>query len=129
MKMTVSLEKKNYVNLSKGAHKQRLCNLQKSLLLVKIIHCFQRKTPKCKYWVLKVLYLENQMLCTGWLKNDSLCLRLQCSSECCVAVNVMDWDLTYKDLMKLILSCQLSISIKIYLRSLSYQHHSQECFF
>ena len=25
------------------------------------------------------------MICSGWLKNDSLCLRLKCSSECCVA--------------------------------------------
>ena len=51
--------------------------------LTKIIYCFQRKTPKRKYWVLKVLCLDTQFLCSGWLKNVSLCLRLYCSSKCC----------------------------------------------
>ena len=41
-----------------------------------IICYIQRKTPKCKYWVSKVLCPETQMVCSGWLKNDSLCLRL-----------------------------------------------------
>ena len=50
-----------------------------------MIYCFQRKTPKCKYWVLKVLCLETQMVCSGWLKNDSLCLRLRRSSKYYVA--------------------------------------------
>ena len=31
---------------------------------------------KCKYWVLTVLCLETQMVCSDWLKNDSLYLRL-----------------------------------------------------
>ena len=61
------------------------CNLQKSLLLARILYWFQGKTPRCKYWVLKVLYLETQMVYSGWLKNDSLCLRIKHSSKCSAA--------------------------------------------
>ena len=38
------------------------------------MHCFQRKTPKSKYWVVKVLCLETQLVGSVWLKNDSLCV-------------------------------------------------------
>ena len=78
-------EKKDYVSVSKGVYKQKLCKLQKSLLLGRVIYCFLRKSPKCKYWVVKVLCLETQMECSGWLKNDSLRFRLQRSSKCCVS--------------------------------------------
>ena len=40
------------------------------------------------------------MVCSGQPKNYSLCLRLQNSSKCHVASDAMDWDLTYKDLIK-----------------------------
>ena len=101
MKMTIlvgSCLKKRHVG--KGVHKWKLCNLQESLWLARIICCFQTKTPKCKHWVIKVLYLQTQMVCSGWLRNDLLCLRLQCSSKRC---DVMDWDLTDKDLIKKII--------------------------
>ena len=52
------LEKKDFVNVSKGVHKQKL-------QLAKVF-----VTCKCKYWVVKVLCLETQMLFSGWLKND-----------------------------------------------------------
>ena len=58
---------------------------KKSLQLARIIYYFQRNTPKCKQWVFKVLYLETQTVCSGRLKNYSLCLCLQCSSKCCNA--------------------------------------------
>ena len=38
------------------------------------MHCFQGKTPKSKYWVVKVLCLETQIVGSAWLKNDSLCV-------------------------------------------------------
>ena len=44
-----------------------------------MIYCFESKTRKCKYWVLKVLCLDTQMMCPGWLKNDSR------SPKCCIA--------------------------------------------
>ena len=98
---TMSVWVKEYINEN--------CNLQK----------FYRKTPKCKYWVLKVLYLETQMVCSGWLKSDSLCLRMKRSSKCCAAC-WCNW-------RKLCLA--LSIFIKNYLPSFLYHHHSQEHFF
>ena len=45
----------------------------------------KKKLHKYKYWDLKVLRLETQMVCSGWLKNDSVCLRFKRSSKCCVA--------------------------------------------
>ena len=78
-------KKKEYVSVSNGVHKKNfaackgLCNLQELYI------AFKKKTPKCKYWVLKDLCLEAQILCPGWLKNDSLDLRLKRSSKCCVA--------------------------------------------
>ena len=77
-------EKKNYVSVNKGVNNQKLCNLQKSLKLPMIIYCFQRATPKWIYWVLKDLCLETQRVCSEWLRNDSLCFRLQRSSKCVV---------------------------------------------
>ena len=77
------LEKKDYVSMSEGVHKQKL-QLAK-VFVTGILYWFQRKAPKCKYWVLKVLYLETQMVCSGLLKNDSLCLRMKRSSKCCTA--------------------------------------------
>ena len=73
------LEKKDYVSVSKTATCKRLCNLQE------FFTAFTKKTPECKYWVLKVLWLETQMVCSGWLKNDSLGLRMKRSSKCCVS--------------------------------------------
>ena len=72
MKMVISVvpEKKDYISVRKGVDNQKLWNLQNFLQLARIIHCFQRKTSKCKYWALKVLCLETQMVWSGWLKND-----------------------------------------------------------
>ena len=54
------------------------------------------------------------MMCSGRLKNDSLCLRLQCESKFCVAsrCNGQEFDIQRPDLITLL---ALSISIKIYL--------------
>ena len=79
---------------------KKLCNLHKSLKLARTTYCFQRKTPKCKYWVLKVLCLEIQMVHFSWLKNQSLCLRLYRSSKCCNARRCNGLGSTYKDLIK-----------------------------
>ena len=78
------LEKNGYVSVSKGVHKQKL-QLAKVFATCKNFILLQRKTPKCKYWVLKVLCLETEMVCSGWHKNDSLCLPMKHSSKCCAA--------------------------------------------
>ena len=43
------------------------------------------------------------MMCSGQLKNDSFCLPLQRSSNVMLLVDAMDWNLTYKDLIKKII--------------------------
>ena len=105
------------------------CLKKKTMLMwVKeyMICCFQRKTSKCKYWVLNVLCFETQMVCSGWLKHDSLCLCFQRSSKCLVGgrCNGLELDTQTPDQINFVY-----ISIKIYLRSLLYHHYSQEYFF
>ena len=98
-------EKKGYVSKSKGVHKQKLCQLQKSLQLARIIYCFQTKTPKSKYWSHKNLHLRPKWcVLTGSKMTHSVCV---CNTyqNIVLLVNVVDWDLTYKDLLKLTLSC------------------------
>ena len=68
----------------------KTCNLQKSLKLARIKYCFQRKTPKIKYWVLKFLCLETQMVCFVCSAHQNVFL----------LVDAVDWESTYKDLMK-----------------------------
>ena len=63
------LEKKDYFSVSKGVHKQKT-QLAKVFVTCKNFTLLS-KTPKCKYCVLKVLCLETQIVCSGWLKNDS----------------------------------------------------------
>ena len=77
-------KKQNYVRVNKEVQNQKLYNIQESFLVARIIYCFQRKTIKCKSWVLRFLCLETKIMCSGWLKNDSLCLSLQHSLKCCV---------------------------------------------
>ena len=108
MKMTISvgrcLKRKIYVSVSKGVHQQKLCNLRKFSQIARIVLCFQRKAPKCKYWVIKVLSLETQMVCSGWLENDSLILLLERWSKCWVA-SPCSWLGFDIETLKLTLSC------------------------
>ena len=78
--MTISVgtyEKEDYVRVSKGVHKQKL-QLAKVFVTWKNFILLSKKNIQIKYWVLKVLCLETQMVSSGWLKNDSLCLRMKC---------------------------------------------------
>ena len=93
-------EKQDYVSVNKEVQNQKLCNIQESLLLARIIYCFQRKTIKCKSWALKFLCLETKIMCSGSLKNYSLCLSLQRSLNVVLPVYGMDWELTHKELIK-----------------------------
>ena len=51
-------------------------------------------------WVLKVLCLETQMVYSGWHKNDSLVCVCSAHQNVMLLVDAVDWDLTYKDLIK-----------------------------
>ena len=41
-----------------------------------------------------------QMMCSGWLKGNSHCV-CRAHQNTVLLVNAMDWDLTYKDLIKI----------------------------
>ena len=97
-------EKKAYVSAGKGVHKQKL-QLAKAFVTCKNFILLSKKNTKRKYWVLDVLCLEAKMVCSGWLKNNSLCLLMKLSSNIVLLVNAMEGDLTCKDLVKLTLSC------------------------
>ena len=72
--------------------------LVKFFLTCKNYILFSKKNTQ--YWVLKVLCLETKMVCSGWLKNDSLFLRFSAHQNVVFLVDAMDWDLTYEDLIK-----------------------------
>ena len=88
MKMTISvgrcLKRKTMLVWVKEYIK-KILKLAKVFATCNSYILLSKKTPKYKYWVLKALCLETQMVCSGWLKNDSLCLCLLPSSKCCVA--------------------------------------------
>ena len=105
------------------APSKSLCNFQE------LYTAFQRKKPKCKYWVIKVPCLETQMTSSGWLKKDLLCLFLQRSSKFCVASRCNGLGIYIKKTWSNQLCFALSIPIKIYFRPLLHHHHSQEYFF
>ena len=67
-------EKKDYVSVSKGVHKQKLALVQVFVTCKNYIP-ISKKNTQMQIVVLKVLCLEIQMVWSGWLKNDSLCWR------------------------------------------------------
>ena len=127
MKMTISVGRclkrktmlvwvKEYIIKNFAACKS-LCNLQELYIAFKEIH------PSVNIWFSKFCALRPRWcVLTGSKMTHSVCV---CSAHQNVVllVDAMDGDLTYKDLIKLFLA--LSISIKIYLQSLLYHHHSQ----
>ena len=73
---------------------------QKRLILFFVTCKNYKKTSKCKYWLLKVLHFETQMVCSGWLKENSLCFCVSAHQNVLLLVDAMDWDLKKKDLIK-----------------------------
>ena len=58
--------------------------------------------PKCKYWVLKVLCLTPKCCVLGGSKmTHSVCI---CTTHqnVMLLIDAMDWDLSYKDLLKVV---------------------------
>ena len=83
---------KEYINKNFATCKS-LCNLQE------LYTAFKEKHPNVN-WVLNIGYLEIQMVCSGWLKNDSSVWVCSAHQNVVLLVDAMDWDLTYKDLVK-----------------------------
>ena len=98
-------EKKDYVSKSKGVHKQKLCKLQKSFSLQELYTTFKQKHPNVNIGFAKICALKPKWYGRADLKmTHSVCV---CSAHQNVAllVDAVDWDLTYKDLLKLTLPC------------------------
>ena len=87
--------------MSKGVHKQELCNLEKLLQLPRIVYCFQIKRPKRKYWFLNTLRPKWCVLAESKVTHF-VCV---CSAHQNVVllVDAMDLELIYKDLIKRII--------------------------
>ena len=99
------LEKKDYVSVGKGVHKQKPCNLQSFCNLQELYTAFKEKHPNVniefsKFYVLR----SNGCVLAASRMTHSVCL---CSAHQNVVllVDAMDLDLTYKYLIKLTLSC------------------------
>ena len=95
-------EKKDYVSMTIF-----LCNLPKPLQLARIIPCFQRKTPKCKYCVLKVLSLRPKLCVLASSKMTHCVCFCSAHQNVVLLVDAMHWYLTHKDMIKLTSSCPL----------------------
>ena len=100
-------EKKDYVSVTKGAQYinknfatcKSLCNLQE------LYAAFEEKHPKVNIEFSKFCALRPKWcVLAGSKMTHSVCV---CSAHQNVVllVDAMDWDLTYKDLIKLTLSC------------------------
>ena len=85
------LEKKDYVSVSKGVHKQKL-QLAEVFVTSKNFILLSKKNTQ-----IKILGSQSSVprdpngLC--WLKNDSLCLRMKRSSKCYAACRCNVWRL------------------------------------
>ena len=93
-------EKKDYVSISKGVHKQNfstcqsLCNLQESY------NTFKEKRPNVNIWFSKFYVLRPKSCVVAGSKiSHSVCV---CSAHQNVVLllDTLEWNLTYKDLIK-----------------------------
>ena len=97
-------EKRDYVSVSKGVHKKNfatcksLCNLQELNI------SFKEKHSNVNIGFSKFCALRPKCVLAGLKITRSVCV---CSTHKIVVslVDAMDWDLTYKNLIKLTLSC------------------------
>ena len=93
-------EKKDYVSVSKGVHKQKLDNLQKSCNLQELYTAFKEKYPNVNIGFSKFCAQRPKWcVLAGSKMTHSVCV---CSAHQNVVllVDAMDQDLTYKDLIK-----------------------------
>ena len=99
MKMPIPVGKclKRYVSVSKEVHKKNFAAYKSVCTLQELYTAFKKKTPKCKYWVLKVLCLETQMVCSKM--THSVCV-WSAHQNVVLLDKAIDWNLTYKDLIK-----------------------------
>ena len=112
---------KDYINKNFATWKS-LCNLQE------LYTAFKEKHPNVNIGFSTFCALGPKWcVLTAWKMTHSVYV-CRAHQNVVLLVDVMDWDLPYKDLIKLTLSC-LKYFMEIYLRSLLYHHHSQDIFF
>ena len=97
-------EKKDYVSNSKGVHKQNLvaCSL---CILQELYTAFKQKHPNVNIVFAKICALRPKWcVLAGSNMTHSVCI---CSAyqNVVLLVDAVDWDLKYKDLLKLTLPC------------------------
>ena len=99
------LEKKDYVSVGKGVHKQKPCNLQSFCNLQELYTAFKEKHPNVNIEFSKFCALRPKwFVLAGSKMTHSVCV-WSAHQNVVLLVDAMDGDLTYKDLIKLTLSC------------------------
>ena len=98
-------QNKDYASVSKAVHNQKLCNLQKSSWLARIITAFKEKLTNVNIGFSKFCDLKPKWcLLAGSKMTRSFCV-FSAHENVVLLVAAKDWDLTYKDLIKLALPC------------------------
>ena len=87
-------EKKGYVIVSKGVHNQKLCNLQKSHT------AFKEKHPKVNIGFSKLCALRPKWCVLASSKMTHHVCVCNAHQNIMLVVDAMDWELTYKNLIK-----------------------------
>ena len=78
------LEKKDYVSVSKGVHKQKL-QLTKVFVTCKNSILLSKRNTQMQILGSQSSVPRDQNGLLWLLKHDSLCLHMKCSSKCCAA--------------------------------------------
>ena len=90
---------KEYINKNFGNCKS-LCSLQE------LYTAFKQKHPNLNIGLTKICTLRPKWcVLTGSKMTHSVCVRSTSNQNIVLLVDVVDWDLTYKDLLKITLSC------------------------
>ena len=92
-------EEKDYVSVSKGVHKQKLCNLQELYI------AFKEKHPNANIGLAKFCALRPKWCVRARSKVAHSLFVCSAHQNVVLLVDVTDWNLTCKDLIKLNLPC------------------------
>ena len=98
-------KKKDFASVSKRVHKEKLCNLKSLCNLQELYTAFKEKHPNMNIGFSKSCALRPKWcVLAGSKMTRSVCTG-SAHQYVVFLVDAMDWDLTYKDLIKLILPC------------------------
>ena len=113
--------------MSKGVHKQNFATCKSLCNLQELYTAFKEKHSNVNIRFSKFCTLRLKWCVLAGSKMTHFVCVCSAHQNVVLLVDAINWDLTYKDLIKL--DClALSISDKIYLPLFLYHHHSQEYF-